>query len=53
MAEALDPNLRGLIQVLAALLVRELEREMAEASEEIEPDSEDDDDKSIRRRRER
>lgn len=42
MSEALDLNLRGLIHILAAVLVREVEREMAEASEEIEPDSEDD-----------
>ena len=43
MAEALDPNLRGLIHVLVDMLVREVEREMAEAWEEIEPDAEDDD----------
>lgn len=41
--DGLSPDLRGLIDVLAAVLVREIEREMAEASEETEPDSEDDD----------
>ncbi len=43
MSEAFDLNLRGLIYVLAGVLIREIEREMAEASEETVPDSEDDD----------
>jgi len=36
MAEALDPNLRGLIHVLANVLVREIEHERADATKETE-----------------
>lgn len=43
MVEALDPNLRGLIHVLAAVLVREVEREVAETSKEPELDPDDND----------
>jgi hypothetical protein len=32
--DGLSPDLRGLIDVLAAVLVREIEREMAEAPKE-------------------
>ncbi len=41
MAEALDPNLQGLIHILATVLVREVEREMTETSEETESESKD------------
>ena len=46
----LDPNLKGLADVLVDILVRRL---LAEITEESESDSKDDDDKSIRRRSER
>lgn len=43
MAEELDLNFRGLIDVLVCVVIREIERESAESSERVEPDSEDDD----------
>lgn len=42
MAEALDPNLRGLIRALVAVLIREVEREMVDDHADTEPASEDD-----------
>ena len=45
MAEALDLNLRGLIHVLAAVLIREIARESAEASEKTEKNPDEDDQK--------
>lgn len=37
MSEALDPNLCGLIHVLAGVLVREVNREVREQFEQTEP----------------
>ena len=43
MTQPLDPNLQGLAAVLVDVLIREIERESAESSQMVEPDSEDDD----------
>ena len=43
MSQPLDPNLQGLAAVLVDVLIRGLEREMAETSKEPESDPDDND----------